>query len=67
MTNPATDKLYKAGEIIKLPKLGATLEKIAADPLSFYNGSLAEDIVNDLNDKGNLVISESPTAIFPID
>ncbi len=44
--------LLKEGGILKRPKLATTFEAIAADPLSFYQGSLAEDIVADIKEKG---------------
>jgi len=45
-------KLVKAGDIVKDPKLAQTLRRIAADPFTFYNGSLAQDIVDDINEYG---------------
>ena len=40
------------GEILTSPRLAITLERIAQDPTSFYNGSLAKDIVRDITDRG---------------
>ena len=37
---------------MKRPSLCETLRKIANDPHTFYNGSLARDIVSDLEDRG---------------
>ena len=39
-------------EMLKNPLLAITLERIATDPMSFYNGSLAEDIVADIAERG---------------
>ena len=36
-----------------MPKLANTLQKIAEDPFTFYNGSLANDIVNDIAEEGS--------------
>ena len=41
-------KPYKKGTIIKNEKYAITLEKIRDDPYSFYNGSLAEMISEDI-------------------
>uniref|UniRef100_A0A2C9K5N7 Gamma-glutamyltransferase n=1 Tax=Biomphalaria glabrata TaxID=6526 RepID=A0A2C9K5N7_BIOGL len=40
------------GSLIQLPKLAKTFQAIADDPLSFYNGSLASDIVADIKEAG---------------
>lgn len=45
--------LYEEGDILKRPKLAVTLERIANDPHTFYNGTLAEDIVKDINEQGD--------------
>ena len=37
---------------MKRPRLCETLRKIADDPHTFYNGSLARDIVSDLEERG---------------
>ena len=36
--------LLQEGDLLVNPKLGATSRKIADDPFTFYNGSLAEDM-----------------------
>ena len=41
-------KPYKKGTIIKNEKYAMTLEKIRDDPYSFYNGSLAKMISQDI-------------------
>ncbi|XP_059155209.1 glutathione hydrolase 1 proenzyme-like isoform X1 [Physella acuta] len=43
------------GSLIKLPKLAKTFQAIADNPLSFYNGSLASDIVADIKDAGGII------------
>ena len=45
-------KWLKAGETFKNEKLAKTLEIIANDPLTFYHGELAKDILADINDNG---------------
>ncbi|GFO36692.1 gamma-glutamyltranspeptidase 1 [Plakobranchus ocellatus] len=42
------------GSLIQLPKLAKTFQAISDDPISFYNGSLAEDIVADIQEEGKL-------------
>ena len=43
----------KKGDMVKLPKLADTLERIANEgAYTFYNGSLAQDIVDDIRDIG---------------
>lgn len=41
-----------------MPKFAKTLEIIRDDPESFYNGSLAKDIVKDIKDGGGIVTLE---------
>ena len=49
----ADGTIYQAGEVIKLPLLGESYQKIAEDPVSMYTGQLAHDIVADIADAGN--------------
>ncbi|XP_053376161.1 glutathione hydrolase 1 proenzyme-like [Mercenaria mercenaria] len=58
LTNTETGELLKEGDTIKLPKLGATFEKIAADPYAYYNGSLADDIAADIADGAGIVTKD---------
>ena len=51
----AGDRLYQAGDMIRYPKLGATLQRIADDPHTFYNGSLAADIVLHIQERGGII------------
>ncbi|XP_064631824.1 glutathione hydrolase 1 proenzyme-like [Lineus longissimus] len=51
--DPKTGDVRKEGSIIRLPLLAKTLKRLAVDGgTSFYNGSLARDIVADVNEKG---------------
>jgi len=43
------------GEIIKLPKLQRTLERIRDDPNDFYEGKLAHDIVKEIRESGGII------------
>src|SRR6185312_7935064 len=59
---PASRKLfqrngdyYKPGETFKQIELARTLERIAADPNSFYKGSLAKELAADIQKGGGLV------------
>jgi len=49
--------LVQEGDLLKNAKLGATFRRIAADPQSFYNGSLAQDIVDDIKLGGRLPLN----------
>ena len=51
--NKETGELYKEGETMRLPKLSATLRKISeGGEAAFYDGSLTDDILLDLQDIG---------------
>ena len=43
------------GSTISDKALANTLRKIASDPNDFYNGSLAESIVQDIQSKGGII------------
>ncbi|KAK3589113.1 hypothetical protein CHS0354_017077 [Potamilus streckersoni] len=59
VTNPFTNTYYKEGDIMKRPKLAATLEIIAKEgPDAFYNGSLSENITRDIQDAGGIITKE---------
>jgi len=44
--------LVQEGDLLKNPKLARTFRRIADDPMSYYEGSLARDIVDDITDYG---------------
>ena len=44
--------LLKAGDWMKNPKLGDTLEAIAKDPEAFYHSELTQDMVDDIKSAG---------------
>jgi len=44
--------LIQEGDLLKNPKLARTLQRIAADPMTYYNGSMAQEIVDDIADYG---------------
>ena len=46
------------GDTIVDEKLAVTLERIAADPESFYTGELAEDILADLAEVKSVIVKE---------
>ncbi|KAK3735589.1 hypothetical protein QZH41_003619 [Actinostola sp. cb2023] len=48
-------ELRQLGEIIKLPKLQRTLERIRDDPNDFYEGKLAHDIVKEIRESGGII------------
>ena len=47
--------LYVEGDIMKRQKLAVTFRRIAEDPFTFYNGSLAQDIVADIQERGKQI------------
>lgn len=54
-TNPLTSDLYRENETMRRPLLAQTLTKIANDVngiREFYSGSLASDIVEEMNEAG---------------
>ncbi|XP_059154521.1 glutathione hydrolase 1 proenzyme-like, partial [Physella acuta] len=57
--NKATGKLFKLGEIMKRPQLAQSLRVIANEGMiAFYNGSLTNDIMQDLQDIGSIITRE---------
>lgn len=48
--------LVKEGDVLKDPKLAKTFRRIADDPFTFYNGTLAEDIIKDLREHGYIAV-----------
>lgn len=52
LINPGTGMPYKEGEIMTVPKLAKTFEVIANDPLTLYDGALADDVVADIQEAG---------------
>jgi len=51
--------IRREGDIVHNLKLGNTLRRIAADPYAFYNGSLAQDIVEDIAELGgNITLAD---------
>jgi len=49
---------YEAGETFKQPELARTLERIAADPESFYHGTLARELAASLQKNGGLITAK---------
>ena len=47
--------MKKLGDNLVNRKLAITLERIANDPTSFYNGSLAEDIAADISTNQGII------------
>jgi len=58
-------QLYKDGEIFRQPELARTLQRIAADPGSFYHGKMAQELVSDLK-KGGALITLEDLAAFTV-
>ncbi len=44
----ARDSLFAEGDVMRCGKLAVTLQRIADDPGTFYNGSLAQDVIADI-------------------
>ena len=49
--------LVTEGDILVDYKLAKTFRRIAADPMGFYTGSLAQDIVADIKERGQCIKS----------
>ena len=69
---PASKKLfqrdgdfYKPDEIFKQPELARTLERIAADPQSFYHGALAKELAATIQ-KGGGLVSEKDLGAYEV-
>ena len=57
--NPNTSALYKAGDIMKRPKLARTLEIIAEQGVdAFYTGELSDKIVKEIQDRGGIITKQ---------
>ncbi|XP_044131443.1 glutathione hydrolase 1 proenzyme [Bufo gargarizans] len=54
----AQGKALQKGDIVKLPKLAQTLQTLADDPDSFYNGTLAKQIARDIQQAGGIITEE---------
>lgn len=48
-------RYYRTGEILKQPELAHTLERIAADPDSFYHGAMAKQLAAFIQKGGGLI------------
>jgi gamma-glutamyltranspeptidase/glutathione hydrolase len=48
---------YKPGDLMLQPELAATLKRIAADPTTFYKGSMAAEIAASVQKGGGLITS----------
>ena len=46
---------YQPGAVFKQPELARTLERIAADPESFYHGALAQELAASIQKGGGLI------------
>jgi gamma-glutamyltranspeptidase/glutathione hydrolase len=55
-------QLYKEGETFRQPELARTLQRIAANPDSFYHGKMAHELVSDLKKGGALITLEDLAA-----
>ncbi|XP_068678328.1 glutathione hydrolase 1 proenzyme-like isoform X2 [Montipora foliosa] len=51
-------ELKKLGEMLHMPKFARTLERIRDNPDDFYNGDLARDVVQDIQDGGGIFTVE---------
>jgi gamma-glutamyltranspeptidase/glutathione hydrolase len=55
-------QLYKEGDLFRQPELARTLQRIAADPDTFYHGKMAQELVSDLQKGGALITLEDLAA-----
>lgn len=51
-------RYYEAGEVLKQPELARTLERIAANPDSFYHGALAHELAAAVKKGGGLITAD---------
>ncbi len=51
-------KFYQPGEVFRQPDLARTLERIAADPDSFYHGALARELAAAMKKGGGLITAD---------
>ena len=58
-------QIKKAGDIIHNRKLADTFRKIAKDKKSFHKGSLAQEIVDDIQDNNGIITIEDLTSYQP--
>lgn len=58
--NPATNDVYQNGDIVKRDKLADTLEIIKNEGVKtmYHNGTIARDIIQDIQDEGGIVTVE---------
>lgn len=52
------NEVIKEGDFVKRANLSKTLEEISINPLSFYNGEIANKIVNFINSKGGVCTTQ---------
>uniref|UniRef100_A0A0R3RPJ3 Gamma-glutamyltranspeptidase 1 n=1 Tax=Elaeophora elaphi TaxID=1147741 RepID=A0A0R3RPJ3_9BILA len=67
--NNATDKVFVAGDIIKRPELGDTLERLAlsTDPVElFYRGDIAKTLVKEIQDNGGIITMDDFARFKPV-
>jgi gamma-glutamyltranspeptidase/glutathione hydrolase len=55
-------RLYEPGEIFRQPELARTLERIAANPSTFYKGALAQELAAEIKRGGGLITAEDLAA-----
>ncbi|XP_074662049.1 scoloptoxin SSD14-like isoform X2 [Tubulanus polymorphus] len=64
--NPKTGQLYKIGEKIKRPILAETMKRISKEgAATFYNGSLADDVIADLNEYSSIITKDDLSDYYP--
>ena len=55
-------RFYQPGDTFKQPELARTLERIAADPESFYHGTLAQELAASIQKGGGLITTKDLAA-----
>ena len=53
---------YQSGDVFKQPELARTLERIAADPDSFYHGAVAQELADSIQKGGGLITAKDLAA-----
>ncbi len=60
MKNISSNEVYQEGDRMKRIKLARTLRRISQEGIeTFYNGSLADQIIDEIQKKGLEIIIES--------
>ena len=64
-TNPVSGHMKEIGDLIKMPALAETLQRIANEGVdTFYRGSLRDDILADLEEIGKVLLNSLKDSVL---